>query len=292
MLFRSRSLYSRSAVSYCQLVRRSLSITASYNGNSRKTSCNQKRGAGYQINGQTKLLNVCTEDRFQRYFHIFPNSCMSCMSNIGCNQNFIPNAKFCIQSKLFSSSSVLASAIVTPVFLQAQDFADRLAVISQHGRYTYMDVLNYSAKLAQELKKLLKNTETKDDFSHPRIGFLCENDLSYVVTQWAIFMVGGIAVPLCKQHPTNEMQYFIEDSGASIIVGTSEFADKVRPIAIQLGVPMMILTVDDYTDEVEDYTDWLAGDYYRKDFKFLNFWATTYFTVNTVKFNIRGSTMV
>ena len=265
MLFRSRSLYSRSAVSYCQLVRRSLSVTASNNGNSRKTSCYQKRGAGNLINGQIKLLNVCREDRFQRYFHIFPNSCVS---SIGCNQNFIPNAKFCTQRKLFSSSSVLASGIVTPVFLQAQDFADRLAVISQHGRYTYMDVLNYSAKLAQELKKLLKNTETKDDFSHPRIAFLCENDLSYVVTQWAIFMVGGIAVPLCKQHPTNEMQYFIEDSGSSIIVGTSEFVDKVRPIAIQLGIPMMIVTVDDYTDEVEDYTEWLAGDYYRKIPKF------------------------
>ena len=236
-------------------------MTAGNHGTLCQTSACQKRGVGYQSHKQCqkslfKLSKFYVHDIFQRYLHVLPKSNVP---YIACNHNIFPDSNFSIQRKLSSSTFIKSDATVTPIFIRVQDFVDRLAVISQHGRYTYEDVLNYSAKLAQELQKLLKQTETKDDFSHPRIAFLCENDLSYIVTQWAIFMVGGIAVPLCKQHPTNEMQYFIEDSGASIIVGTSEYAEKVRPIAINLNVPMMILTVDDYTDEVEDYTDWLAG---------------------------------
>ena len=252
------SLNKRIAVSSCQVIKRSLFTTASYNGCFGHTNYCQKMEARYRKIWQTKLFSVSSQDTFPRFIHIFPNLYMP--NNVhNQNQNNIFNAKWCIQEKQYSSNAVSSNSMVTPVFIRAQDFVDRLAIISQHGRYTYQDVLDYSAKLAQELKKLLKGNEKKDDFSHPRIAFLCENDLSYVVTQWAIFMVGGIAVPLCKQHPTSEMQYFIEDSGASIIVGTSEFADKVRPIAIKLDVPMMILTVDDYTDEVEHYTEWLAG---------------------------------
>ena len=163
------------------------------------------------------------------------------------------------QHRCYTSNSTMDNKVVTPIFLQAQDFGDRTAVISQHGRYSYSDILNYSAKLVKEFTELLKDSKGKGADSNPRIAFLCENDLSYVVTQWAIFMSGCIAVPLCKQHPTSEMQYFVEDSGASVIVGTAEYAEKIRPIATELGIPLMVLGADDYSGETDDETEWLAG---------------------------------
>ena len=49
-----------------------------------------------------------------------------------------------------------------------------------------------------------------------RVGFLCPNDVSYVKAQWAVWMAGGIAVPLCTTHPPNELRYFIEDADCEV----------------------------------------------------------------------------
>ena len=49
-----------------------------------------------------------------------------------------------------------------------------------------------------------------------RVCFLCPNDVSYVVTQWATWMAGGIAVPLCTTHPPNELKYFVEDADCKV----------------------------------------------------------------------------
>ncbi len=54
----------------------------------------------------------------------------------------------------------------------------------------------------------------------PRVCFLCPNDVSYVVTQWATWMAGGISVPLCTTHPPAEWKYFIQDSDCQVCLRT------------------------------------------------------------------------
>lgn len=252
-----KSFYTRSTFASCHLVRRCLRVTAASSGTWGQNISLQERGPVQNLSSVCKLSGSGRDYTNQRVLQT--HSQHHCSHKASLNEFSFSTHKQSNQCQYFSSHPTTDDKTVVPIFLRAQDFRERLAVISQHGRYKYGDILNYSAKIAQELSKLVKESRLRGDLSNPRVAFLCENDLSYVVAQWAVFMVGGIAVPLCKQHPTSEMQYFVEDSGASVIIGTTESVEKIRPIAIHLDVPMMILTVDDYVGEAEDHSEWLAG---------------------------------
>ncbi|KAH3774975.1 hypothetical protein DPMN_176370 [Dreissena polymorpha] len=111
----------------------------------------------------------------------------------GCNGY---NASKFIQPCLKQSSRKLSngSSVVAPVFFQAERLKDNTDLTTQHGTYTYKDLLHYSVNFAKELtvasktdgRKTLKDSEFP--LEGKRIAFLCENDLSYVVAQWAIWM--------------------------------------------------------------------------------------------------------
>ena len=265
MLFKSIHLRSSNLVC-CRLVRRYLSVAAAEHGilyHNLFTDCRENRVIKIlDPIPKAKNVNVRNFVTARRpvtsTLRSFANYNNSAISN-----THLPR----VQLGHFSTTSASDCCpsghdhLVTPVFLRAQDFGDKVAVVSQHGQYTYNDILNYSAKLVQEISKFVKVQSKKGDNFNPRIAFLCENDLSYVVTQWAVFMAGCVAVPLCKQHPTSELKYFVEDSGASLIIGTAEYSDKVQPIAEQLDVPLMVLTTDDYTGEAEDASEWLLGKF-------------------------------
>ena len=261
MLFKSIHLRSSNLVC-CRLVWRYLSVAAAEHGilhHNLFTDCRENRVIKLldPPPKNVSVRNLVTATRpvnsSLRSFAHYNNSAIS--------NTHLPR----VQLGYFSTTSANDCCpsghdhLVTPVFLRAQNFGDKVAVVSQHGQYTYNDILNYSAKLVQEISKFVKVQSKKGDNFNPRIAFLCENDLSYVVTQWAVLMAGCVAVPLCKQHPTSELKYFVEDSGASLIIGTAEYSDKVQPIAEQLGVPLMVLTTDDYTGEAEDASEWLLG---------------------------------
>lgn len=137
------------------------------------------------------------------------------------------------------SANLRRTGMVTPVFLSAEQFVGRTAIVDQFGHFTYEDLLHYSFRLSKTLNQLCGEQVEKLD--HARIGFLCENDASYVVTQWAIWMSNGIAVPLGKSYPTPELEYFVEDSGCSLLVASEHYAHKLSPIATCFGLPLHII---------------------------------------------------
>jgi malonyl-CoA/methylmalonyl-CoA synthetase len=136
------------------------------------------------------------------------------------------------------------SGVVTPVFIKAEEFKWRTALIDQNGSHTYGEILKKSSNLSDRLLKLCSPVE--DKLVGPRIAFLCPNDVSYVVSKWATWMMGGVAVPLSKIHPVSELEYFLQDSQSSIVVSTVEFEDKIGPLAEKLGIEKVILEKSDY----------------------------------------------
>ena len=152
----------------------------------------------------------------------------------------------------------ISSLQVTPVFLRAKAFKDKLAFVSQHGKYAYNDILEYSLKLSNEIQNNVNNNmniETKHSalpLLGERIAFLCENDMSYLITLWAVWMNGAIAVPLCKSHPESELQYFVSDSQSCLILATDDFSSKVKGISQTLGIPLMLLSQDDYGGDYDE----------------------------------------
>lgn len=117
-----------------------------------------------------------------------------------------------------------------------------------------------------------------------RVAFLCNNDISYIVSQWATWISGQIgnlkiaqilfhffkincfqnillpylflnsphfktiiikikykAVPLCKAHPAELLEFYIKDSQSNLIVATPDFEEKLRPVAEKLNKPLKII---------------------------------------------------
>ncbi|XP_039931361.1 malonate--CoA ligase ACSF3, mitochondrial isoform X5 [Hirundo rustica] len=131
------------------------------------------------------------------------------------------------------------SGDITPVFTRALAFGDRVAIVDQNGEHTYGDLLGRSLRLSREICGLLRCPS--GDLKEERISFLCPNDASYVVAQWASWMSGAIAVPLYRKHPVPELEYVIQDSQSALVVAAEELAGKITPSAKRLGVPVLPL---------------------------------------------------
>ncbi|NXT80451.1 ACSF3 synthetase, partial [Zapornia atra] len=137
------------------------------------------------------------------------------------------------------TSQAAYSSDVAPVFTRALAFGEKVAIIDQNGEHTYRDLLHQSRRLAQEICRALECSSK--DLKGERISFLCPNDASYVVAQWASWMSGGIAVPLYKKHPAQELEYVIQDSQSALVIAAGEYVGKITPSAEKLGVPVLPL---------------------------------------------------
>lgn len=140
---------------------------------------------------------------------------------------------------------------VSPVFLQADKYLERLAIVDQHGHYSYSDLLHYSAALSEKITSTCIHGDTNQSLNGRQIAFLCENDMSYVVTQWATWMLGAVAVPLCKTHPIRELCYFVKDSQSSLLVVTEEFSKVGEEVLREVGVPILVIKEQDYKSDYD-----------------------------------------
>ncbi|XP_065338199.1 malonate--CoA ligase ACSF3, mitochondrial [Cloeon dipterum] len=125
---------------------------------------------------------------------------------------------------------------VLPAFKLASDYSDRVALHDLHGEYTYRGLLLSSNQLACEIKNKLGSNSTG-----LRISFLCPNNASYVIAQWATWIGGHTAVPLYHSHPIPMLQYFIEDSDSALLVTTKEFADVGEELSKLTGRPHFVM---------------------------------------------------
>nr|XP_046245676.1 malonate--CoA ligase ACSF3, mitochondrial isoform X2 [Scatophagus argus] len=126
-----------------------------------------------------------------------------------------------------------------PVFARAPAFGDRLAIIDSSGSHSYKQLYCSSLGLASTISATLNS-----DFGGlegKRISFLCANDASYTVAQWAAWMSGGTAVPLYRKHPQSELEYIISDSQTSLLVAGHLYAETLEPVAQRLGLPCLTL---------------------------------------------------
>ncbi|XP_056267896.1 malonate--CoA ligase ACSF3, mitochondrial [Pseudoliparis swirei] len=151
-----------------------------------------------------------------------------------------------------------------PVFKRAPAFGDKLAIIDSSGGHSYKQLYSSSLILAGRI-----NSALNSDFGGlegKRISFLCANDASYTVAQWAAWMSGGTAVPLYPKHPESELEYVISDSQSSLLVAGHPYAETLEPLAQRLGLPCLTLPstsnlgtsegVHGQEEETGDITDW------------------------------------
>jgi malonyl-CoA/methylmalonyl-CoA synthetase len=73
----------------------------------------------------------------------------------------------------------------------------------------------------------------RKDLGEERVAFLITPGFEWVAVQWGIWRAGGVAVPLPMGSPAAELEYFIQDTGASALVCD----DANRDVLARVGSP-------------------------------------------------------
>ncbi|XP_030649763.1 malonate--CoA ligase ACSF3, mitochondrial [Chanos chanos] len=163
----------------------------------------------------------------------------------------------------YGSRQTGAAAKVAPVFTRALAFGDKVAIVDDSGSHSYRTLYDSSKSLAERIAQTLAYSSR--DIEGQRVSFLCANDASYTVAQWAAWMCGGTAVPLYRKHPPSELEYIITDSQSSVLVAGQPFANTLEPLAQKLGLPCLqlpptsdldSLTSATYTQPEMTISDW------------------------------------
>ncbi|MGA2986414.1 MAG: acyl-CoA synthetase [Terriglobia bacterium] len=112
-----------------------------------------------------------------------------------------------------------------PLIARAERHRGRTAVVDSQGAFTYNDLLEASSRVAAAL------LAGREDLQEERVAFLVTPGFPWVVVQWGIWRAGGVAVPLPLNSPKSELDYFIDDTGASTLLFDALAESLLAPIA-------------------------------------------------------------
>lgn len=122
------------------------------------------------------------------------------------------------------------------LFERAEAFRERNAIISDGTTYSYADLLSAAKSVATHL------LAGKIDLQEARIAFMVPPSFAYVAVQWGIWRAGGIAVPLCVQHPLPSLRYVLEDTGAEKLVVHPDYEGLLSTTANELKIGLLLTT--------------------------------------------------
>jgi len=125
---------------------------------------------------------------------------------------------------------VIPPANSLPLLAHAEQHGDRTAIVDSQGTFTYRDLLDTSSRVAAAL------LGDRSDLGEERVAFLVTPGFSWVAVQWGIWRAGGVAVPLPLNSTRAELEYFIDDTQASVLVFDALAETLLAPIAAAKGI--------------------------------------------------------
>ena len=155
-----------------------------------------------------------------------------------------------------------SSSIIKPLFLNVLKggYDDRTAIVDNLGSHTYGDLVRFSTALAQLILAVtprdpaLRKRGSGVILNGERVAILCPNNITFALSQFAAWMSGCTAVPLCKVHPLSELDYVVRDSQSSVLIATREFADKAYSLAETNNLKLLILNQDAFSKKGSNYS--------------------------------------
>lgn len=121
------------------------------------------------------------------------------------------------------------------MYRRALLFPTRVALHDDTGVFTYGALYEAAAALSKDIAYQLVG------YTGPQtISYMCGNDASHVVTQWAIWMNGHIAVPLTSLHPAELIKYFLADSSSKLLISSEQYENILKPISEEMTIPLII----------------------------------------------------
>ena len=120
-------------------------------------------------------------------------------------------------------------------FEQAKKHLTNDAIIHDGVIYKYEHLIESAEKFSGIL---LNNTP---DLNQARVAFMVPPGIDYVKTLWAIWIAGGVAVPLCITHPLPSLEYVLDDTQSSILVISKEFKEVLAPYLQKSTISVIVI---------------------------------------------------
>src|SRR5438270_328576 len=95
------------------------------------------------------------------------------------------------------------------LFAGAPELEQHTVVIAQGRSYTYRALRTAAARVAAAL------LAGAPDLGEARVAILVPPGFDYAAALYGTWLAGGVAVPLCLQHPPPEWDYVLDDAGAA-----------------------------------------------------------------------------
>ncbi|KAJ8971132.1 hypothetical protein NQ314_000864 [Rhamnusium bicolor] len=135
----------------------------------------------------------------------------------------------------YYGSNVSKHTGIVPLFANAKKFSNKIALRDSAGSYTYGNIFDSAKELSDKISSQL-NGRTNE-----RVLFLCSNDVTYVISLWAIWVSGQIAVPLSPLHPQNILQYYANDTSSKLLVTTSQHKEIMTELSKTTNIKLYII---------------------------------------------------
>jgi long-chain acyl-CoA synthetase len=154
-----------------------------------------------------------------------------------------------ISFRLIPKGSVvnLASLLTRTALASPTD----LAIITGDAETSYADLDVSSARAAALLTSLgIMPGDT--------VGVMLPNVTEFAVVYYGVLRAGGVVVPMNPLLKSREINYYLSDSGASVIVAWHTTANEVEPAAAEVGTHVLLVdpaTFDDLLAEGDPSTD-------------------------------------
>ncbi len=94
-----------------------------------------------------------------------------------------------------------------------------------------------------------------------RVILYLQNSPQFVVAFYAVLRLGAVVVPVNPMLVTNELEHYVEDSGAKVAVVGQELHAKISPFLGESGLERMVVAA--YSDYLEEASDLAVPDFVR-----------------------------
>ena len=79
----------------------------------------------------------------------------------------------------------------------------------------------------------------------PRVLYMTNRDVLHPMAQFAAWHLDGVCIPISSDTKPAELEYFVKNSKADIVVCASEFTKRFDSLKAELNMPVLSLTKKD-----------------------------------------------
>jgi len=133
------------------------------------------------------------------------------------------------------------------------------AIVAVDGTVvTYGQLMQETARYCSQLRELAKSLDASfhrtgnvmhdsagalgDELKGARVGLMVGPGPEYAAATFAIWLCGGVSVPLALGNPAAELKYSLEDSGAALMMASSPYLATLDSVVRELDVSLVNVT--------------------------------------------------